>query len=803
MLISTRWLLDYLEPGCSDKDIVEALPKAGLEIDELHTLQSELKHVHVGFIREKTPLDGAPGLFALRIEIARGRVIPIVCASEHEVQVGQGVPVATVGTKLPTGATIAAGNFHGVHSEGAICLDGELGMVARGSGLQVFDDEAVLGSPLPSVIDVSEYLAEVNVLPNRPDCLGLIGMAREVAAILGSKLRYPANRQLPADAEASEEVVPVEIQEDGLCPRYMCQLLKGVKVASSPHWLKSRLLAVGLRPINNIVDVTNFILQEWGQPLHAFDFAKLDGGRIIVRRMAKGETIKLLNGTVLGGDASPLVIADASRPIALAGIMGGKETETTEQTVDVLVEAAHFEPTNIRSTVKKVDLGHETNGTASSHRFERGTDPNSMLEGALGRACSLILELGGGRMKGSQTNRYPTHRAPRSFRLTPQAVRRCLGTDVDAKTIRKCLQQLEMTCSEDLEISVPTWRVDVDNEVVLIEDVARLIGYDTIPTEPSASVPSVGTQCAADRLREAVAAYLVAAGFLECRNPSLESPEDAGNLDPASEGRCVYLANPASRGMSVIRQSLLPGLLKSAERNLRRGMSSLQLFEIDRVFRLDEARSVANEHWRVSGVLGGAIYNHSLRAGSPAFGFYEVKGVVENLLDWVGCKDRSFQPVTAEPYVPGAASCVTANGETLGYVGELRSGLIHTGTMQVRLFAFDLGLAALEPGFMAVPKTEPIARTPPITRDLAFVLPTETEYVKVAEAIRETAGPALEELRLVDVYEGPQVGVNCKSLAFHLIFRDPKQTLTTEFANKVTDTIVDSLGKRFGAKLRK
>jgi phenylalanyl-tRNA synthetase beta chain len=403
----------------------------------------------------------------------------------------------------------------------------------------------------------------------------------------------------------------------------MCQLIRGVKVAPSPNWLQSRLLAIGSRPINNVVDVTNFVLYEWGQPLHAFDYRMLKGGRIVVRRMASNESIKLLNGKVVDGRQSPLVIADAERPVALAGIMGGGDAETNEATVDVLLEAAYFDPVNIRKTVRSIDLGLEAGGTESSYRFERGTDPNTMLVGALHRASSLIAELSGGHVAGPPSDVYPQKRERRSFSLTTDMASGCLGTLISKDTIRESLRRLEMECSDDLVVKVPTWRVDVNDPVVLIEDVARHIDYDTIPTQPSATKPTIGIRCTPDRLRQVVVQHLIASGYLESRNPSLENP-DAGAVLGSHGAGPIALLNPANREMSVVRRSLLPGLLKSAERNLRRGTTSVRLFEIDRVFWLEENQP--KERWMAAGVAGGAVQEYDWRSGGAKLDFHHLKG---------------------------------------------------------------------------------------------------------------------------------------------------------------------------------
>lgn len=802
MLINTKWLLDYLEPACTTQQLLEALPQVGLEIEELQDLSAELQAVRVGFVREKAAVPGVDNLYACKIEIARGQLIPVVCAAEHEVQVGWGVPVAPAGTRLPTGKHIAAGQVHGHRSEGMICLDGEMGLVATGSGMQVFRDEATLGQPLPSVMPIDEYLVELNVLPNRPDCLGMIGIAREVAALLKLKLKYPDAAKGASPGKSGSGPVPVEVREADLCPRYMCQLIRGVKVGPSPQWLKSRLLAIGSRPINNVVDITNFVLYEYGQPLHAFDFNRLKGGKIVVRRMAAAEKMQLLSDKVIDGAETPLVIADGERPVALAGIMGGRDTETNDGTTDVLLEAAYFDPVNIRKTVKKIDIGLESRGTASSYRFERGTDPNVMLPSALQRASALIAELAGGRLEGFASDVYAKRQEPRTIALTAAGVSACLGMPVQAPTIRDALRRLEMQCGDDLKVTVPTWRVDVNDKVVLIEDVARQLGYDTIPTRPSATTPTIGTRGVLDRLRHVVAEHLVAAGYLESRNPPLESPDATTPFGDAAIREQIRLSNPANRDMSVVRRSLLPGLLASAERNLRRGTTSIRLFEIDRTFRLEGDKPAPHDRWMLTAIAGGPVREYDWRGGGTKVDFYDLKGEVENLLDAVGARARTFGPLTLAPYVAGAAAEIIVGGTVVGRLGELAQGLIDTGKMQVKLFAIELDLEALEPAFLAVPKQSPLPKTPAVTRDLAIVVGGDESFAPIEKVIRTTAGPALESLQLVDVYRGQQVAAGKKSLALHLVLRDPARTLTADDASTIMTRVLDALQQQFKAELR-
>jgi phenylalanyl-tRNA synthetase beta chain len=809
MMVNTAWLLEYLEPKCSHEDLVAALPEVGLEIERHLDLHALLGAIRIGQVREKSPLAGAPGMYICQIEIARGRKIPVVCASEHEVQVGWGVPVAPAGTILPGGREIKAGHVHGVASEGMICLDGELGLLARSTGMQHFSDDKMLGLPLTEVAEVREHLLELNVLPNRPDFLGLIGIAREVAALLRLKLKLPPTLVPPKVGTPS---ITVDVQEPDLCPRYTCGLVRGVRVRPSPAWLKARLLIAGMRPINNVVDVTNYVLYEYGQPLHAFDSSTLRGRKIVVRRMKPGETMELLTGKILGGDATkdakpasgPLVIADAERPIGLAGIMGGASTQTTERATEILVEAACFDSVNIRHTVKQVDLGMEARGTASSYRFERGTDPDVMIEGALGRALQLIVETAGGSVTGPIVDQYLKRKQPKSFRLTPERVSSYLGVPVDAATIRDSLTRLQMEVSPDLTVRVPSWRVHIDDPVVLIEDVARMIGYGKIPVAATPAEPTLGLRSPLDRLRQIIAAHLASTGYFETRNPSLESPERSKWL--GTPGPVVSLRNSESYEMSVLRRSLLPGLVQTVDNNIRRGAEWVRFFEVDRVFDpLGQANADTApecDRWRVAGIAGGQPLRSDWRSSGKATDFYDLKGTIEDLLAELRLNDHMFRPVDSGPFVAGTSAEISAAGKVVGYAGQIDPQVIPIDRLPFALFAFELDLQTLLELYSTSAAYEQLSRQPAVTRDLAIVVPMTVAFADIEATVRETAGPTLESFRLVDVYRGTPVAKDHQSLALRLVFRDSKRSLTAEDAAAHVDRVVAALANRFKAQLR-
>ncbi|HMP06002.1 MAG TPA: phenylalanine--tRNA ligase subunit beta, partial [Lacipirellulaceae bacterium] len=699
MIVNTAWLMEYFDAPCPHEELVEAFPRLGLETERAYDLRHVLADVRIGLVRDIQPIAGAPGMHACTIEVERGRTIPVVCASEHPIEAGWGVPVAPAGTTLPLDRRVKAESYHGCRSEGMICLDAELGLLPRGSGLHHFEDATLLGEPLSAVLDVQEHLVELNVLPNRPDFLGLIGIAREAAAALGRQLRLPQGLALGSGQPA----VPVAIDEPKLCSRYIGALLRGVTVGPSPDWFRFRLKLAGIDPINNVVDVTNYVMYECGQPLHAFDYDTLRDGRIVVRRMRRGESLELLTKVTLVADGAPgqapldplpLVIADGQRPVALAGGMGGAATRITEQTANVMLEAAHFEAVNIRRTVNQVPLGVEGRGTESSYRYERGTDPNAMLELAAKRALQLLVEVAGGKLAGAANDIHPTKRAPGEVRLRPARAASYLGVPVDAKLIRERLAPLGMTCTgDDAEtvVSVPTWRVDVNDPVVLIEDLARMIGYDQTPATPTAAPPTVGASSALDRLRQRLAEHLAAAGFFECRHPSLESPQATAWLGDPAPG--ITVSNPATAEMSVLRRTLLTGLATTIGNNLRRGAQHARFFEIDRTF---AAAGAAEEPmppgvWRLGLMAGGPVRRGDWR-GTEALDFFHLKGMVLDLLDAAGAAGANVRPSQRSPYSPGAAAEIVVDGQTVGTLGEVDAAKLAIDRLSFKLLAAEIDL---------------------------------------------------------------------------------------------------------------
>jgi len=792
MIVNTRWLLDYLSPRVPLADLLTALPRVGLDVEATHVLAHGLAPVRIGFIRAKQLLEGTNDKFACQVEVAPGDVRRIVAASAHPLEVGWGVPVALAGTDLPTGDSIHEEHFHGVLSQGMICLDGEMGMIATGSGLQVFRDESLLGKSLTEVIPIDEALVHMKVYPNRPDCLGLVGIARELAALLGLQLVLP---ETPQPVSFNDVVMPVKIQDRFACTRYTCQVVSGVRVGKSSAWLASRLLATGSRPITNVVDITNFVMKEWGQPLHAFDLQNVRE-RVVVRRFKKGESLRLLDGrTVDGAEELPLAIADAKSPMALAGIMGGEFSGIGDETTSVLLEAAHFEPTNIRMTSRRLGVSSD-----SSYRFERGLDPNETLEAARNRATALLFSDAGAQSAGPVTDVYPKRLKRSVFSLRSERVSSYLGIQVTREQVQTSLTKLGYEVSENLKrIQVPTRRVDATDPVVLIEDVARVIGYEAITAAPSAETPTAGASTKLDAARYTVRKVMGGQGFLELRGVPLEPLEGEAQFSQI-EGASVTLQNPLNSDLARLRRSLVPFLVKTAALNARRRVTTFRYFEIDKIFARPAAEPV--EHWSLGILLGGTA-NDADWSTRRATDYFDLKGVVESVLESLRVPRASFEVAAAmEGYAAGTVARVVINGESVGVIGQVSPELLAEYRIQTAVFAAELFLGKLVATRIPTALYEPLPRFPGVYRDLSFVIKTDVPYAAVEQAIRAAGGDYLESVECIDVFAGKGIDKSSRSMAVSMAFRAPDRTLSSEEVAASVEQVIARLAQTLSAELR-
>lgn len=648
-----------------------------------------------------------------------------------------------------------------------------------------------------------DVVFHLDLTPNRSDCLGHIGVAREVSALTGAPLKLP-DSSLTEEPPKVETFTRIDIEDAEGCPRYVGRIIRDVSIGPSPTWLQEALTSIGLRPINNVVDVTNFVLMEWGQPLHAFDHDKLSEGRIVVRRARKGEAIVTIDGEKRSLEPSMLVIADAKRPVAVAGVMGGQATEVSEATRTVLLESAYFDPVTIRRCARRLKLP-----TESSHRFERGVDPEAVIA-ASERAASLIAEVSGGTVAEGLIDNYPRPVKRPTVSLKVSRTNAVLGTRLTAEAVSGYLKRLglELMEPEDEELlafQVPSYRGDLERDVDLMEEVARLHGFEKI----QATLPesrSVGQTHPAGlswdrRIRQALAS----SGLSEVINYSFVSAEDLKRSrlnETHPEGRAIPLRNPLSAEMAVMRTTLVPGLLKASALNLSRRVEGYRVFELSRVFFPEEGETGATERERLAALLMGSkeedLWDESIEAAD----FFDAKGIVESLCEALRVPIEGWRPSDHPTFHPLRAASPVSGGAPLGVVGEVHPEVLKAFGLPEAVVAFELDSDALRKAAKATPVFKPLPRFPAILRDLAVTVDEEAPAAAVEKIVAEAGGPWLENCTLFDVYVGEPIPKGKKSLAFSLSYRAPDRTLTDDEANDAHQAIIERLERDLGASLR-
>ncbi len=638
----------------------------------------------------------------------------------------------------------------------------------------------------------SDFLLDLDITANRPDCLGLVGIAREFAAISGTEVKSPG-AVVKEEGEGIDKLVRVTVEDGGLCPRYTARVITGVKVCPSPDWLRVRLAFAGIKSINNIVDVTNYCMMELAQPLHAFDYETLKGGAVIVRRAKKGEKIVLLDGKEPALTDEMLVIADSEVPLALAGIMGGHSSQVKEGTVNILLESACFDPANIRRTSRTLAVE-----TESSYRFQRGVDIEGVVL-ALDRAAWLILSLAGGKAaKGAADCRFRKCAPARRIPVRTGRVNKILGTNLTTEAIAERLRGLQFKTKKDaggLTVTVPSCRRDITREIDLIEEVARLYGYDNIQVSaPSGRIPVSGKDKLSTLCRE-IRHILTGCGLTEVITHGLLSKSSGGNLSS-----CVEVTNPIIEEQSVLRPTLLPGLLRVVSTNIAKGVKGLGIFELGRVFAPGDRVSAPHERTKAAGVLTGVLRQKSWNYKEIHASFWRLKGVVEALFRMFGITGYEISPRENSYFSADTSAEIILGGEPAGILGEVSEEQTQHRIGSVYLFELDVERLLEVAGKKEV---LPPPRYPAVTRDIAVVLPEGVGAGEVASLIGKAGGKLVEDVRLFDLYQGEQVPEGCKSLAYSISYRSQERTLTDAEVNEVHSGIVCRLASEFGAGIRK
>ncbi|MDR6226526.1 phenylalanine--tRNA ligase subunit beta [Desmospora profundinema] len=805
MRVSYQWLRKYVDlEGVTPRQLAEALTRGGIEVDIVEARNEGLSHVVVGLVETVDPHPNADKLRVCRVDTGGEEKLGIVCGAAN-VAAGQKVPVALHGATLPGGIKIKKSKLRGVASQGMICSAKELGMPekllpkAQQEGILVLPEAAEVGQPTEEVLGLNDYVLELDLTPNRSDCLSMTGVAYEVAAVLDRTVTLPETLDVPQGDEIQVELV-LEAEED--CGLYGAQVLDGIRIGTSPQWLQNRLLAAGIRPINNVVDVTNYVMLEWGQPLHAFDYDKLSGDEIVVRKANAGETITTLDGVTRACDDETLLITDGERPIAIAGVMGGEDSEVGAHTTRILLESAWFSPTSVRRTARKLGLRSE-----ASNRFEKGVDPAG-IRLALKRAVELLMELADARPVSPTTVEQLAAIEDVTITLRHQRLNGMLGVKIDESTVCDIFRRLDFPVKvegEVYQVEVPSRRPDISIEVDLIEEVARLFGYDRIPKTLPWGQQSPGALTPEQRLRRVIRQTLRHAGLSEVINYSLTSKSRLEELNhPAADARPIRLHMPMSDERKWLRTTLIPQLLETAEYNIHRGEERVALFELSRVFITDEKKlkKLPEERWMVSAlVTGEKIPSHWVGPSEP-WDFFAAKGLIESLLKRIGVDGVDYQAEQLTGYHPGRTAKIRLDGEEVGLIGQLHPLVAEKHDLSDTI-VFELELGPLvEAAQKSTVRFTPLPKYPATTRDLALVVDKRIAAGDLTDAIRETGGEILESVQLFDVFTGEQIGEGNKSVAYSLRYRSADKTLTDKEVNEVHDGIVRHLETRFGAALR-
>jgi phenylalanyl-tRNA synthetase beta chain len=803
MFVSYKWLQDYVDlSGVSADELAEKITKSGIEVEGVDVLNEGITGVVVGHVVERVQHPNADKLSKCQVDIGQGEPVQIICGAPNVAQ-GQKVAVATVGAVLPGNFKIKRAKLRGEESNGMICSLTELGMEAKivpkeySEGIFVFPQDAEVGADAIALLNRNDEVLELGLTPNRADCLSMLGVAYEVAAILGREVKLPEIDQQPINEKATDYItVKVDANEDN--PLYAAKVIKNVKIGPAPLWMQTRLMSAGIRPHNNVVDITNYILLEYGQPLHAFDYDRLGSKEILVRRAQDGEKFTTLDDAERTLTSDHLVITNGTEPVALAGVMGGSNSEVTSDTTTVLLEAAYF----TGGTVRKASKDHGLRSEASA-RFEKGVDPNR-VRAAGERAAYLMAKYAGGEVLEGASEVDTLTVEPAVVSITLEKINSVIGTNLTVAEVEAIFDRLQFAVTsedETITVTAPTRRGDIKIEEDLIEEVARLYGYDNIPKTLPIGSATPGKLSDYQEKRRIVRQYLEGAGLYQAVTYSLTSEEKAAQF--ALEKRdFIRLAMPMSEDRSILRLSIMPQLLEVLKYNSARQNDSLAVYETGAVFLANGNEVLPEEQEHLAGAITGLWHSHSWQGEKKAVDFYVLKGILEGLFAKLGLTESvTYVQAKVDNMHPGRTAEIHLNGERIGFVGQVHP------TMQKELdlkdtYVFELSLKAILEEATAPLRYSGIPRFPSITRDIALVVDKETVAGVLKDIIQTAGGKLLKEVNVFDLYEGERMEEGKKSIAYSLKYMDPERTLTDEEVTKVHTQVLEALKNQAGAVLR-
>ncbi len=798
MIISLKWLKEYIDlDDISTDEIVDKLTTSGSEVEEVIDKVKEFENIVVGKVETVKKHPNADRLSVCEVNDGT-ETFSVVCGAPN-VAAGQLVPFAKVGAIIPNGKfEIKKATIRGEKSSGMICAEDELALSNDHSGIMVLDENLTIGQPLSTALKLDDVILDIAITPNRADSLSHIGLARDLAAIFNRKVKYPKikSKFVKVDKNEFAEVI---IENTSACPRYTAVVLKGIEVKESPVWLKDKLINIGLRPINNIVDVTNFILHEIGQPLHAFDLNHLTGRKIVVKNNNRETKFTTLDSKERSMLPSDLMICDGEKPVAIAGVMGGENSEVTAKTKDILIESAYFNPSNVRKTAKHLGLSSD-----SSYRFERGTDPNGTLFAAI-RAAELMQQIAGGEIINDIIDIYPNEIEKRTVPIRFSRINQILGFNIESDEVERILSGLEFLIetknSKQLSISVPTFRHDIEREIDLIEEVVRIYGFDGVPEIDKISIP-LKSKIDQTEFNNTLRNYLITLGFNEVISNSLISDEKTIDYDHS-----IKVINPQSKEMTNLRTSLIPGLLMNISRNLRVKENSLRFFEIGQTFSLINNKIDSFEDFdekeNLIIAISGIKQTSEWYQKETKFDYFDLSGVLSNLIDNFRLQDRVTNVFVEEQndiFDFSVKTMINDNALIIG--GKVSSKLLDSFEISDEVFLYEINLDLMKHSIDNNRKFQPLLKYPKVYRDFGFILDKKISYNEVVNTIKESSTKLLKNVNLFDIFESESLGSGKKSLAFQLEYYDETKTLREEEIDKEFWNTIETVKTKLKAELR-
>ncbi|MFR8033090.1 MAG: phenylalanine--tRNA ligase subunit beta [Lachnospiraceae bacterium] len=797
MNTALSWIKAYVpDLTCTAQEYTDAMTLSGTKVEGYESLDKNLDKIVVGQIESIEKHPDADKLIICQVNIGN-ETIQIVTGAPN-VKVGDKVPVVLAGGSvagghdggpLPeNGIKIKKGKLRGVESFGMMCSIEELGSSrdmypeAPENGIYIFDDDAEVGADAVELLGLHDHVFEYEITSNRVDCYSVVGIAREAAATF-RKPFYPPVVKETGNGEDIHDYLQVEVKDETLCPRYCARMVKNIKIGPSPKWMQRRLAASGIRPINNIVDITNYVMEEYGQPMHAYDYDHIAGHKIIVKRAEDGSEFETLDKQIRQLDSSILMICDGEKEVGIAGIMGGENSKITDDVKTMVFEAACFDGTNIRLSAKKIGLRTDASG-----KFEKGLDPNN-AEAAINRACQLIEELGCGEVVGGMIDCYPVKRTERRIKFDPEYTNRLLGTNLSKEEMLSYFKPLELVYDEaSNEIIVPTFRQDLERRADIAEEVARFFGYDNIPTTLPKGEATTGTLSFKLRVEEVARNIAEFCGFSQAMTYSFESPKVFDKLmipEDSSLRRVITILNPLGEDYSIMRTTPLNGMLTSLSTNYNRRNKNVRLYEIGSIYLPKQVPVTELPDERTQFTLG--MYGEG--------DFFHMKGVVEEFFDKVGMHDKiHYNPDAKKPFFhPGRQAEIVYQNQTVGYLGEIHPTVAETYGIGERTYIAVIDMPHICEKATFDRKYTGIAKYPSVTRDISMVMKKEILVGQVEDIIEKEGGKLVEEYHLFDIYEGAQILAGYKSVAYSITFRAADHTLEDKEVNAVMDKILNAL----------